>query len=67
MEDNYDLWWHHQYAMDTKLERYPRCTHCKQTIQDDDAWEIGNDLYCDSCAKFLFRHDIENYILEEEP
>ncbi len=33
----------------------PICDECKEQIQTDYRWNIEGHVYCDECAKWLFR------------
>ena len=36
--------------LERELERRPVCVKCKEHIQDEDAYEIDGEYYCDDCA-----------------
>ena len=43
-----------------KLERLPVCDYCKEHIQDDYYYEIGNECLCEDCLNEHFRKDVED-------
>ena len=45
-----------------ELKKLPKCSCCRNHIQDDFLYEIGGVLYCERCLNDDFKHDIENYI-----
>ena len=49
---------------EAELEKMPKCSYCKQHIQDDYLFDIKGELYCEECTADLFREFTENYIKE---
>lgn len=47
--DNYDLWLDHDAKQTEWLEGRPVCSVCGEHIQDDEAYEVGDNLICISC------------------
>ena len=62
--DNLDAFNRHQATQEAQLARMPVCEHCREPIQDDDLFDIGDVLYHEDCARDLFRRSTENYIKE---
>lgn len=40
----------HDLEQDRWLKSRPRCKWCGQRIQDDDAFEINDELVCNDCV-----------------
>ena len=59
MPDNYDFFRMHEDEMDAKLERRPVCVCCEEHIQDDHAYDIDGNLYCQDCMESHFRVEID--------
>lgn len=36
-------------------ERLPVCEGCGERIYDDYYWQFGDEVFCENCAKRLFR------------
>ena len=49
-------------AQEERLERYPKCSHCGEAIQDDELFDINGELYHLSCAEKEFVKWTEGYI-----
>lgn len=59
--DYSDLLNTYEAQQEKALARRPICTYCEQHIQDDYLFDIDGKLYCEECARDLFRHSTENY------
>lgn len=59
--DYNDLHRSYEAQQEKALARLPICTYCEQPIQDDYLFDIDGELYCEECAKDLFRRSTENY------
>lgn len=44
------------------LDTLPVCCRCGEPIQDEDLYDIDDNLYCEECMKSEFRRCTENYI-----
>lgn len=62
MPDNNSQWEAHERERERRLARQPRCCRCRQHIQDDRAWKISGELWCESCAEEEFKVWTEDYI-----
>jgi formylmethanofuran dehydrogenase subunit E len=49
--DNYDLFLQHDAKKEDALERLPICAECGEHIQDDECYEIDNEIICPQCLK----------------
>lgn len=52
--------------LDDQLNRRPVCVNCHEHIQEEYAYELDGELYCDECAYDWLRKqkvDIENLIV----
>ena len=47
---------------EAELDKMPKCSHCKEPIQDGYLFDIEDTLYCKECAYELFRKDTADYI-----
>ena len=61
MEDNYSLWAKHDAEQEAKLVRLPKCSCCREVIQDEYLYEIDGELICESCME-EFRKPATQYI-----
>lgn len=52
----------HIARLDAELERKPRCSECKNRIQDEQCFEVGDVLICISCMDENHRRDVEDYV-----
>ena len=60
--DNYDFFLQHDREMADALERRPKCCECNEHIQDDECFEINDDLYCPKCMNNNFRKSTDDFI-----
>ena len=61
MPDNYSQWEWQDIQRERMLARRPRCVHCGEPIQDEKAWRINGELWCESCAEAEFTVWTEDY------
>ena len=61
-EDNYSQWEEREADQERRIAKLPICVHCEQPIQDDRAWRVNDELYCESCAEEEFKVWTEDYI-----
>lgn len=47
---------------EAELKKMPKCSYCKEHIQEGFLWEIEGELYCEEHAHELFRKDTADYI-----
>lgn len=47
---------------EAELQKMPKCSYCKEHIQDGYLFDIEGELYCEECAYELFRKDTADYI-----
>lgn len=59
LKDNYDLFKKHDEGAEEWLKARPKCCVCEEYIQDDELWELDDEIYCKECAKENF-WDIES-------
>lgn len=52
----------HMAEQDRQRERYPKCSHCGEEIQDDELFDIHGEVYHLSCAEKEFVKWTEDYI-----
>lgn len=52
----------HDAEQTERLERYPKCDHCGEYIQDEQLFNICGKLYHIECAEDLFKEWTENHI-----
>ena len=50
MKDNYGLFLEHEAEMEKKLMKMPICACCKEHIQGEYRYRIGDKLYCQDCV-----------------
>ena len=43
------------------LDSLPKCEICGEPIQDDFLYDVGGDIYCESCMIDTFRQCTANY------
>ena len=58
--DNYDIWEAQDIAKERRRARRPVCKLCGEHIQDETAFLIQGDWYCESCMD-NFRELLEDY------
>ena len=56
--DNLDMFEKYDAEKEHQLKKLPKCTFCKEPIQQEDAVFIHNEFICDICLEEL-RKDIE--------
>ena len=59
--DNYDIWEAHDIEMERRRARRPVCECCGEHIQDETAFLINGDWYCEKCMD-NFRELVEDFI-----
>jgi hypothetical protein len=47
---------------ETELKKMPKCSYCKEHIQDGYLFDIEGELYCEEHAFELFRKDVADYV-----
>lgn len=47
--DNYQRWLHYERDKENWLKSRPICSCCGEHIQDEEAYEIEGNLYCEKC------------------
>ena len=47
--DNYDMWEQHDREQEEKLADRPKCSECREYIQDDECYEIDGEYICNEC------------------
>lgn len=62
--DNYDLFLAHERRQEAELKKLPICCECLDPIQTENLYDVGGDLYCETCMEG-FKRITENYIREE--
>jgi ribosomal protein L34E len=56
--DNYDQWLAHDRQQERLRSRLPKCDRCHEPIQGEYLFDIYGDIYCEDCAKKLFRREV---------
>ena len=59
--DNYDAFLQHEAEQEAWLSKRPICEHCEEPIQDDHLYDIEGLLYCEKCAREIFRRWTDEY------
>ena len=62
--DNYDLWEAHQREQDERLDTLPKCSECREPIQEDECYNFDGDLICEECLKKNHKVWTEKFIRE---
>ena len=62
--DNYDAFEEHEREQDEELEGLPKCSECREPIQEDMCYDFDGDLICEDCLKQNHKVWTENYIRE---
>ena len=52
----------HMRALDAQLEKHPRCAECGHHIQDDECYEINEQLICPKCLNRNYKRWTDDYI-----
>ena len=52
----------HAEEQDRQLDRYPKCAHCGEPIQDERLFDINGELYHVECAEDEFKKWTEDCI-----
>lgn len=52
----------HDAEQERELDKLPKCAECDHPIQDDECYEIGDELICHECLIKNHRKWTENYI-----
>ena len=47
---------------EAELEKMPKCSYCRQPIQDDYLYEINDELICEECLNQNFRKNTEDFM-----
>lgn len=58
--DNYDAFVEHEAYREKSLLRLPVCCICEEHIQQESAFKISGDWYCDECIEEM-REDIDEW------
>lgn len=65
--DNYDAYSEHESMMEVAYkkwhDRLPTCSKCNKKIEDEDLFDIDDELYCESCIGKC-KKLTENYMKE---
>ena len=56
--DNYDLWEAHDRRQAQELKKLPECAYCENPIQDEAAYYINGDWYCERCLEEHFKRAV---------
>lgn len=59
--DNYSMWERNEREMEKRLARRPVCCQCGEHIQDEFAYRINDDLFCQDCLEACFQVYVEDY------
>ena len=51
MIDNYDLFRQHEAEKEEALAKRPKCSECKEHIQDEKAYLINGEWICEKCME----------------
>lgn len=62
MKDNLDFFREHEEEQEKKLQQLPRCSVCKEPIQDDYYFEIDDEILCEECLRDNFRKNTDDYV-----
>ena len=52
----------HEAEQQKLIEKLPICYECGEPIQDDECFEINDELICPECLKDNHRKKVEDYI-----
>lgn len=52
----------YQEEQDKQLQKLPKCSICREPIQDEHFYEINDEVICEECLKDNFRKNVEDYI-----
>ena len=58
----YDLWEANDNEKEKWLEQRPICSCCGEHIQDDNCYEINDELICPDCLKENFMKCTDDYM-----
>lgn len=61
MRDVYDLWESHDNEQERWRMRRPRCSSCREHIQDEHLFLINDEIICTECLIRDFRKETEDY------
>jgi formylmethanofuran dehydrogenase subunit E len=59
--DSYDQWEAHDIELERKRARRPECCYCGEKIQDEEAYLINGDFYCEECMEREFKVLVDDY------
>ena len=59
--DYTDLHAIHEREQERKLQRYPKCVHCRERITDEQLYNIDGLFYHKECFDSEYLKDIEDY------
>ena len=51
IKDNYDLFRAHDTEKEAKVNSVPVCCVCEEPIMSEYCYELGNEIFCEACAK----------------
>ena len=52
----------HEAEQQAELDKLPVCYECGEPIQDEECFEINDELICPECLKDNHRKKVEDYI-----
>lgn len=52
----------HDARQRRRLARLPRCSECREPIQDDECYEINGELICEGCLNENHRKRTDDYV-----
>lgn len=59
--DNYQLWEHHELAVEKEIEKLPVCDYCHEPITEEYFFNVLGSFYCERCMKEEFRVFTDDY------
>ena len=62
MKDAYDFFEEYDREQNSKIQELPVCCYCDEPIQDESAYCINGDWYCESCLENHFKKYVEDCI-----
>ena len=64
MIDNYKLWEYSERERERRLAMLPTCEKCKESIQDEDYYDVDGEILCEACMKRKYRKFTEDFIYD---
>lgn len=63
MPDHYDIWEQHDRERERDLRKHPKCSICKDPIQEEQFFHVNGIFVCEDCMENC-RENTEDFMEE---